>query len=139
MVQTRAARFTFTVVHAARTVTAAAAARAYPRGRRPASEFVNGLPEARTGSAQEYFQVDPAHYSSADGPVIQKFRVDHGAWQAMPQRRVFYTGTLRPGRHRVTVLTADRGRAEQAQLQVAGGQAARAAVAAAAPAGTRRT
>ena len=71
------------------------------------SEFVNGLPEARTGSAQEYFQVDPAHYSSADGPVVQKFRIDHGAWRAMPQRRVFFTGTLRPGRHRVTVLTAD--------------------------------
>ena len=107
VVQTRAAAFTFTVIHGARTVTTAAAAGAYPRGRRPVSEFVNGLPEARTGSDQEYFQVAPAHYSSADGPVIEKFRIDHGAWRALPQRRVFYTGTLRPGRHRVTVLTAD--------------------------------
>ncbi len=107
VVQTRAAAFTFKVVHAARTVTTAAVAAAYPRGHRPVSEFVNGLPEPRTGSNQEYFQVDPAHYSSADGPVVQKFRVDHGAWRAMPPRRVFFTGKLRRGRHRVTVLTSD--------------------------------
>ena len=106
VVQTRAADFTFTVSHAARTVTTAAVG-AYPSGRRPVSEFVNGLPEARTGSDQEYFQVDPAHYSPADGPVVQKFRIDHGTWRALPRRRVFDTGTLRPGPHRVTVLTSD--------------------------------
>ena len=108
VVQTRAASFTFVVLRARRAVTAATRVAGYPRGRRPVSEFVNGLPEARTGSAEEYFQVDPAHYSSAAGSVTQKFRVDRGPWRAMPKRRVFYTGTLRPGRHRVSVLTADR-------------------------------
>jgi len=108
VVQKRTASFTFAVLRSRRAVTTAAAVAGYPRGRRPESEFVNGLPEARTGSAEEYFQVDPAHYSSADGSVTQKFRVDHGAWRPMPKRRVFYTGALRPGRHRVSVLTADR-------------------------------
>ena len=32
---------------------------AYPRGRAPATEFVNGLPPRRTGSDEEEFQVDP--------------------------------------------------------------------------------
>jgi hypothetical protein len=108
VVQTRAARFTFRVLRARRTYTSAARVAGYLRGRRPVSEFVNGLPERRTGSAEEYFQVDPAHYSSADGPVAQKFRIDHGRWRAMPRSGVFYTGTLRPGRHRVSVLTQDR-------------------------------
>ena len=108
VVQTRAARFTFRVLRTRRSYTAAAQVAGYPRGRRPVSEFVNGLPEPRTGSAEEYFQIDPAHYSSADGPVRQKFRIDGGPWRAMPQPRVFYTGRLRPGPHRVSVLTADR-------------------------------
>jgi hypothetical protein len=108
VVQTRAASFTFRVLRARRTVTAAAQVAGYPGGRRPVTEFVNGLPEARTGSAEEYFQVDPAHYSSADGPVTQKFRIDGGSWHAMPGGNVFYTGKLRTGRHQVSVLTADR-------------------------------
>ncbi len=108
VVQTAASDFTFKVLRVSRSVTAGRAVTAYPRGRRLASEFRNGLPEARTGSAAEYFQLDPAHYSHADGPVTRKFRIDHGAWRPMPARGVFYTGTLRPGRHRVIVLTADR-------------------------------
>jgi hypothetical protein len=108
VVQTAAKSFTFTVLRVTRSVTSRLTVGSYPRGRAPVSEFVNGLPEARTGSAQEYFQVSPAHYSSADGPVSRKFRVDHEKWRAMPKRGVFYTGTLRRGRHRVSVLTADR-------------------------------
>jgi len=108
VVQTTAKQFTFTVIRARRSVTASRLVAGYPRGRPPVSEFVNGLPEPRTGSAQEYFQVSPAHYSSADGPVSQKFRIDHGRWRPVAKRSVFFTGTLRPGRHQVSVLTADR-------------------------------
>jgi Glycoside-hydrolase family GH114 len=108
VVQTTAKQFTFKVIRVRRSVTTSRVARGYPRGRPPVSEFVNGLPEARTGSQQEYFQTDPAHYSSADGPVVRKFRIDHGRWQPLAKRGVFYTGTLRPGPHRVSVLTADR-------------------------------
>ncbi|MGN6795337.1 MAG: endo alpha-1,4 polygalactosaminidase [Streptosporangiaceae bacterium] len=106
VVQTAAKNFTFKVLRVRRTVTSGRSAARYPRGRRPVSEFVNGLPEARTGSAAEYFQVDPAHYNAADGRVVQRFRVDHRAWQNLPRRGVFYTGNLRPGRHRVSVLTS---------------------------------
>jgi hypothetical protein len=108
VVQTAAKSFTFTVLRVRRSVTSLLTVGGYPRGQRPVSEFVNGLPAARTGSAQEYFQISPAHYSSADGPVIRKFRVDHEKWRAMPKRGVFSTGTLQPGHHRVSVLTADR-------------------------------
>ena len=107
VVQTTARDFTFKVLRVSRSVTAAHAVTAYPRGRRPVSEFVNGHPAARTGSAEEYFQVNPAHYNSADGPVTRRFRIDHRAWQSLPARGVLYTGTLRPGRHAVTVLTSD--------------------------------
>src|SRR5215471_11301370 len=108
VVQTRATRFTFQVLRTRRSFTARSRVAGYPRGRRPLSEFVNGLPERTTGSAEEYFQVDPAHYSSADGPVQQRFRIDSGRWRTMPPRRVFSTGHLRPGQHRVSVRTADR-------------------------------
>jgi Glycoside-hydrolase family GH114 len=108
VVRTTAKQFTFKVLRVRRSVTTSRRIGGYPRGRPPVSEFVNGLPEATTGSRQEYFQTDPAHYSSADGPVVRKFRVDHGSWQPLAKRGVFYTGTLRPGRHQVSVLTADR-------------------------------
>src|SRR5262249_55171929 len=108
VVQTRATRFTFQVLRTRRSTTARSRVAGYPRGRRPRSEFVNGLPERTTGSAEEYFQVDPAHYSSADGPVQQRFRIDNGRWRTMPPRRVFSTGHLHPGQHRVSVRTADR-------------------------------
>jgi hypothetical protein len=113
VVETHAATFSFTVVHAARSFTTTIPAARYPAGHPPVSEFRNGLPERATGSAQEYFQVDPAHYSPGDGPVSQKYRIDRGLWRAMPRQRVFYTGNLRPGHHRVLVLTSDRaGRTE---------------------------
>jgi hypothetical protein len=108
VVQATAKQFTFKVIRVRRSVTTSRRVGGYPRGRPPVSEFVNGLPEPTTGSRQEYFQTDPAHYSSADGPVARKFRVDHGSWQPLARRGVFFTGTLRPGRHRVSVLTADR-------------------------------
>jgi hypothetical protein len=108
VVQTTAKQFTFTVMRVRRSVMSSRLVGGYPRGRPPVSEFVNGLPEARTGSQQEYFQTNPAHYSPADGPVVRKFRIDHGRWRPLAKRGVFYTGTLRPGRHRVSVLTADR-------------------------------
>ena len=69
VVQTAAKLFTFTVLRIRRSVTSRLTVAGYPRGRPPVSEFVNGLPEARTGSTQEYFQVSPVHRSSADGPV----------------------------------------------------------------------
>ncbi len=108
VVQTRAANFTFRVLRVRRSVRTRTAVAAFPRGRRPASEFVNGLPEARTGSAEEYFQVDAPHFAAADGAATQRYRIDGGRWRPVPARRVFYTGRLRPGPHLVSVLTADR-------------------------------
>ena len=108
VVQTTAAAFTFRVLRARRSASTSAVVAPFPRGHRPRSEFVNGLPEARTGSAEEYFQVGAPHYAAADGPAGQRYRIDGGRWQAMPARRVFYTGRLRPGPHRVSVLTFDR-------------------------------
>jgi hypothetical protein len=108
VVQTTAANFTFRVLRARRSATTRASVAPFPHGRRPLSEFVNGLPESRTGSDEEYFQVDAPHYAAADGPAGQRFRIDRGRWYPMPAKRVFYTGRLRPGRHRVSVLTFDR-------------------------------
>ena len=108
VVQTRAANFTFRVLRARRSAVTEGAVRSFPRGRRPSTQFVNGLPEARTGSAEEYFQVNAPHYAAANGPARQRYRIDSGRWHAMPAKRVFYTGRLRPGPHLVSVLTSDR-------------------------------
>ncbi|HUD78651.1 MAG TPA: endo alpha-1,4 polygalactosaminidase [Streptosporangiaceae bacterium] len=106
VIETDPATFAFSVVHASASVTTAAVVRSYPAGRPPATEFVNGTPERRTASAEEYFQVNPPHYSSAGGAVSVQYRVDAGRWRALPASRVFYTGKLAVGLHRVQVRTA---------------------------------
>jgi len=80
----------------------------YPRHRPPATAFVNGTPERHTASAEEYFQVAAPHANAADGRVTQWYRIDHGRWHALPASRVFSTGHLATGPHRVTVRTASR-------------------------------
>ena len=70
--------------------------------------FLNGLPERRTGSAEEYLQVVTPHYAAADGAPVQQYRVDRGPRRAMPATRVFYTGRLALGPHQVAVRTANR-------------------------------
>jgi Glycoside-hydrolase family GH114 len=107
-VETDVATFSFRTVSASARRLSARAAGAFPAGRRPFTEFVNGTPERRTASAEEYFQVDPPHYSGRGGAARQWFRVDHRGWRPMPASRVFYTGRLRPGPHRVSVRTANR-------------------------------
>src|SRR4249920_416624 len=94
---------TWIPVAARRSVSAltAAAVRAYPRHRPPATAFVNGTPERHTTSTEEYFQAAAPHANAADGTVTQRYRVDLGPWRAMPKNRVFSTGTLLPGPHRV--------------------------------------
>ena len=107
VVQTRRNPFTFQVIR--RSVSAlTAAVRAYPRHRAPATAFVNGTPERRTSSTEEYFQVTAPHAKAADGPVSQAYRVDRGRWRALPPSRVFYTGRLPVGPHQVAVRTASR-------------------------------
>jgi Glycoside-hydrolase family GH114 len=108
VVETDPATFTFKVVRASVSHLAGAAVRPYPANRPPATEFVNGTPEARTGSAEEYFQVNPPHFNSAQGAPLQRYRIDHGRWRPLPASRVFYTGKLRLGHHVVQVRTANR-------------------------------
>jgi Glycoside-hydrolase family GH114 len=107
VVETSPATFAFTVIRTSVSYTTPVSAGAYPAGREPSTEFVNGTPERRTSSAEEYFQVDPPHYSATAGAPAQQFRVDGGRWRALPASRVFYTGKLRVGRHEVQVRTAD--------------------------------
>src|SRR5215831_14495037 len=107
VVETDPATFTFRVIRSSRSYTAPHRVGRYPDARRPVTGFLNGLPDRRTASTQEYFQVSPPHYNAANGPASQSYRVDGGPWQAMPGSRVFPTGRLVPGRHRVEVQTAD--------------------------------
>jgi len=107
VVETDPATFAFSVMRASRAFTAGRTVGHYPGGQRPVSTFLNGLPERQTGSNQEYFQVSPPHYNAANGPVAQSYRVDGGPWRPMPGSRVFETGKLGVGRHRVAVRTAD--------------------------------
>ena len=108
VVETDPATFSFTVIRASVSATTSRTAGGYRAGRRPRTEFVNGTPERLTASREEYFQVDPPHYHSGDGPLAQLYRIDRRPWRALPASGVFYTGTLSTGRHRVTVRTANR-------------------------------
>src|SRR5262249_24831122 len=101
------ATFKFRVIRSSRSYTPPHRVRAYPYAQRPVTGFLNGLPERRTASNQEYFQVSPPHYNAANGPAAQSYRVDGGPWRAMPGSRVFPTGKLAVGGHRVEVQTAD--------------------------------
>jgi hypothetical protein len=116
VVETSPATFAFRTDSVSVSAVASRAVRAYRAGRPPVSAFVNGTPERSTASAEEYFSVAAPHYNAADGPVTQRYRVDHGHWRPMPAKSVFYTGTLRTGRHRVAVRTADRAGATTARF-----------------------
>jgi hypothetical protein len=107
VVETDPATFTFRVIRSSRSYTAPRRVRRYPDARRPVTGFLNGLPERRTASPEENFQVSPPHYNAANGPASQSYRVDGGPWRAMPGSRVFRTGQLAVGRHRVEVQTAN--------------------------------
>jgi hypothetical protein len=106
VVETNPATFAFSVVSSSVRVMTAARAGAYPAGSSPRTEFVNGTPEHQTASPEEYFQIDPAHYSAANGVATEEFRIDGGSWRIL-HGGVFYTGKLRVGPHNVQVRTAD--------------------------------
>ncbi len=108
VVETQAATFSFQVIRRSVSRLAATAVRAYPRHEPPVTAFINGTPERRTASAEEYFQVGVPHANPADGRAAQWYRIDRGGWRPMPGSRVFYTGQLGVGPHQASVRTANR-------------------------------
>jgi Glycoside-hydrolase family GH114 len=107
VVETDAATFSFRVVRAGRHVVAAPVVAAYPRGRAPATAFVNGLPPASTGSTTERFTVSAPHFNAADGRPRLRYRIDGHAWRDVPRRKVLATGRLGLGSHRIVVRAAN--------------------------------
>jgi Glycoside-hydrolase family GH114 len=103
VVETDPATFSFRVVRASRRVTTGRTVAAHPRGRAPATGFVNGTPEHRTGSSEERFEVAAPHYNAADGVPVVSYRVDGGVWRSVPASGIFSTGVLDRGRHRVSI------------------------------------
>jgi hypothetical protein len=109
VVETDAATFSFSVFNVTATVISRPAVRGYPAGRAPRTEFVDGLPELRTGSREEYFAVDPPHYATSMGKPGEFYRIDHGSWHKTQPTHAFSTGRLKIGVHQVQVRTVDRG------------------------------
>jgi hypothetical protein len=107
VVETDPATFSFSVIRAHRRVTTSAVVAAYPAGRRPSIQFLNGLPEWRTGSNAENFQVTAPHHNAADGATRVTYRVDGSSWRLLPRTRVFGARHLRPGPHHVVVRVAN--------------------------------
>ena len=106
VVETDPATFSFSVVRASVTATTTASVQGFA-GRAPRTEFVNGTPEQRTASTEEYFQVDPPHFDTADPTPRLSYRIDGGGWKTVSSRYRFYTGTLDVGPHHVTVRTSN--------------------------------
>jgi hypothetical protein len=107
VVETDPKTFSFSVISASASITASRVVAAYRAGRPPVTEFINGTPEWTTASDAEYFQVDAPHYNAANGAPLERYRVDHGPWRALPASRIFYTGMLRVGGHEVQVRSAN--------------------------------
>jgi hypothetical protein len=107
VVETDPATFAFSVVHASASYTTPGPVRGYRAGRPPATQFVNGTPERQTASDAEYFQVSPPHFAAADRTPVQQYQVDGSAWRKLPPSRIFYTGLLAVGGHRVAVRTTN--------------------------------
>ena len=103
VVETDAATFSFRVVRASRHVLAGPVVAAYPRGRAPATAFMNGLPPKSTGSTSERFTVSAPHWNAADGRPRLRYRIDGHAWRDVPRRKVVATGPLGLGSHRIAV------------------------------------
>ena len=106
VVETDPATFSFSVVRASVTTTTTVSVQGFA-GRAPTTEFVNGTPEHRTASSEEYFQVDPPHFDTADGTPRLSYRIDGGRWKAVSSTHRFFTGTLDVGPHHVTVRTSN--------------------------------
>src|SRR5580692_7279895 len=81
VVETDPATFAFSVVRASASFTTTVTAGAYPGWKAPGTEYVNGTPERRTSSAEEYFQGDPPHYNAGNGTPVQQYRIDRGPWR----------------------------------------------------------
>jgi hypothetical protein len=107
VIETGGGNFSFRVLRSWASAGTSGAVRQFAAGSRPASEWMNGTPEHRTSSRQEYFQVSAPHYNAADGVAAQRYRIDRGPWRPMPPARVFFTGKLGAGRHRVAVRTSN--------------------------------
>ncbi len=106
-VETDPATFSFSVIRTSATVAAHRRAAGFPAGGTPLTEFVNGVPEQRTGSDSEYFGVDPPHYAAGSGRPAMSYRIDGGRWRRLQASGVFYTGKLGVGEHTVAVRTSD--------------------------------
>jgi Glycoside-hydrolase family GH114 len=107
IVETDPATFSFTRVTASAAVSSAGTVAAYPAGRVPRTEFVNGTPEQRTASDAEYLRVAAPHYNAADGTATARCRIDHGGWHALSPHWTLYTGKLAVGPHRVAVRVSN--------------------------------
>jgi hypothetical protein len=107
VVETNRASFSFSVLNVSASATSTGAVASYPARMAPRTEFVNGTPEAKTASQEEYFQVDPPHYAAGRGAPVSLYRIDLGSWRRLPANRVFYTGVLGVGPHSVSVRTSD--------------------------------
>jgi hypothetical protein len=107
VVQTEGTSFSFKVISASASTTTSALVGRFGRGTAPRTEFVNGTPQGHTASTEEYLQVDPPHYNAADGTPRMRYRIDAGAWQALPDGRVLYTGMLGVGAHHVSVRASN--------------------------------
>jgi hypothetical protein len=106
VVEVDPATFSFRVVRASVTTTTTATVRGFAGGA-PTTEFVNGTPEPRTASTEEYFQVDPPHFDAADGTPRLSSRIDGGRWKTLSSTYRFYAGRLNVGSHHVTVRASN--------------------------------
>ena len=82
----------------------------YPAGRAPWSAFVNGTPERRTGSDEEWFAVSPPHYRAAAGaPGRHAIASKRARWRPLSATRLdLHRRCLRLGRHRVVGAHGER-------------------------------
>ncbi len=105
VIETDPATFGFRVNRAVKSFTTARKVTGYQAGKAPTSAFINGLPEARTGSHAENFALAPPHFAAADGAPTVDYRLDGGTWTRVPASQVIATTNLSNAAHTLAVRT----------------------------------
>ena len=108
VIETDPATFTFKIVRATVTTTTSAqgGARMPPGGRRSADSST-ARPSPAPGQTRNSFKSPRRTTPRPTACPTVTYRVDSAAWKPLPAGRVFATGTLALGSHRVQVRTAN--------------------------------
>ena len=98
------------IVHATVTTTTSAKVARLPPGGRPRANSSTARPSPAPGQTRNSFRSSPPHYARPTASPRSPTGSTRRPWKPLPANRVFATGTLALGSHRVQVRTSNHRR-----------------------------